>query len=87
MRKALREGRLFREATVRRLRQNQDCGIGSRRKPALVEALKAHVEMTHEPAESCGENGARCGKLVAIGGVLRLSRASFGAKNRVDGNA
>jgi hypothetical protein len=29
--------------------------------------------MTREPAESCGKNWARCGKPMAIGGVLRLA--------------
>jgi hypothetical protein len=72
---------------LRLLRQNQDCEIRSRRKPALVEALKAHRGMTREQAKSCGENWARCGKLVAIGGVLRLRNASFVAENRVDGSA
>jgi hypothetical protein len=87
LRKALRKGRLFREVKLRRLRRNHDCGIGSRRKPTLVEALKAHRGMTGEPAESCGENRARCGRLAAIGDVLRLRSARFGAKTRVDGSA
>jgi hypothetical protein len=47
-RKALRKGRLFRAITLRRLRQNQDSGIGSRRKPTSIEALKAHRGMTRE---------------------------------------
>jgi ribosomal protein L19E len=46
--KALRKGRLFREATPRRLRRNQDCGIASGQKPARVEALKAHCETMRE---------------------------------------
>jgi hypothetical protein len=46
--KALRKGRRFRKVTLHRLRQNQDCGIGWRRKPASVEALKAHRRMTRE---------------------------------------
>jgi hypothetical protein len=72
---------------LRRLRQNHDRGTGSRRKPVLVEALKAHRGMTRDQAKSCGEKWARCGKLMAIGGVLRLRGASFGAENRVDGSA
>jgi hypothetical protein len=68
--KALRKGRLFREVTVRRLRQNQDNAVGSRQKLASIETLKAHCAMTREQAESCGENWTRCGKLVAIGGVF-----------------
>jgi hypothetical protein len=87
MRKALREGRLFRKVKLRRLRQNHDCGIGSRRKPALVEALKAHHGMTREPAESCGEKWARCGEPVAINDVLRLRNASFVSENRINGSA
>jgi hypothetical protein len=87
LRKALRKGRLFREVELRRLRQNQDYGIRSRRKPALVEALKAHREMTRAHAISCGENWARCGKPVTIGDVLRLRNASFVAETRVDGSA
>jgi hypothetical protein len=59
------------------LRQNQDAGIGSRRKPAPVEELKVHRGMTREQAESCGENWARCGELVAIGDLLRLRSASL----------
>jgi hypothetical protein len=85
--KALRKGRLFREVTLRRLRQNQDCAIGSRRKPASGEELKAHAGMTREHAGSCGEVQARCGKLVANGDVLRLPSASFSTKNRVDESA
>jgi hypothetical protein len=69
-----------------RLRQNQDTAIGSRRKPALAEALKAHRGMTRDQAKSCGENWARCGKLVAIGGVWRFGSASLVAENRVDGS-
>jgi hypothetical protein len=76
-RKALRKGRFFCEVKLRGLRQNQDCGIGSRRKPASVEALKAHRRMTREQAVSCGQNWARCGKPVAIGDVLRLPSARF----------
>jgi hypothetical protein len=38
-------------------------------------------------AESCGESWACCGELVASGGLLRLRRASFGAKNRIDESA
>jgi hypothetical protein len=87
LRKALRKGRLFREVELRLLRQNQDYGIRSRRKPALVEPLEPHRGMTREHAISCGENWARCGKLVAIGDVSRLRIASFVAENRVDGNA
>jgi hypothetical protein len=68
------------------LRQNQDSGIGSTQKPAPVEELKAHRRMTREPAESCGRLQARCGKLVAIGDVLRLRSASFVTENRVDGS-
>jgi hypothetical protein len=98
MRKALSEGRLSSLRAQRsnpessneldcRLRQNQDYGIGSKRKPALVEALKAHRGMTREQAKSCGENWARCGKPMAIGDVLRLRNASFVSENRADGSA
>jgi hypothetical protein len=71
---------------LRRLRQNQDTAIRSRPKPALVEELKAHRELTRAHAISCGQNWARCGKPVAIGDVLRLRNASFLAENRVGGS-
>jgi hypothetical protein len=48
MQKALREERLFCEVTLRRLRQNQDCGMRSDGKPAAVEELKAHRAMRRE---------------------------------------
>jgi hypothetical protein len=85
--KALRKGRLFREVKQHRLRQNQGTAIGSKRKPTPVEELKMHREMTRAQAGSCGELQARCGKLVAIGDVLRLRSASFVAENRVGGGA
>jgi hypothetical protein len=85
--KALRKGRLLRKAKQHRLRQNQDTAIGSRQKPVPVEALKAHRAMTREQAERCDKPWARGGKLVAIGGVLRLRSASFCSENRVDGSA
>jgi hypothetical protein len=66
---SLRKGRHFRRAATCRLRQNRDCGIGSRQKPAPVEELKTHCEMKREHTESCGKNWARCGKLMATGGV------------------
>jgi hypothetical protein len=69
------------------MRQNQDTAIGSKRKAASVEALKVHRKLTREHAESCGENWARCGKLVAIGGASRLRSVLFDAENRVDGSA
>jgi hypothetical protein len=69
------------------LRQNQDTAIGSRQKPGTVEELKARRGITREQAESCGEVQARCGKLMAIGGVLRLRSSSSGTKTRVDESA
>jgi NAD(P)H-nitrite reductase large subunit len=69
------------------LRQNQDAAIGLRRKPASIEALKAHREMTREYAECCGETWARCGEPVAVGSLLPLRGASFFLKNRIDENA
>jgi hypothetical protein len=72
---ALRKGRLFRKVTLDPLRRNQDSAIASRQKPASVEALKAHCELTRAHAVSCGQNQARCGELVATGGVLYLRSA------------
>jgi hypothetical protein len=40
-----------------------------------------------DATESCGESWARCGELVAIGGLSRLRSASFGAENHVDASA
>jgi hypothetical protein len=75
-----------RKVKAHRLRQNQDARIGSKGLSMPGEALKVHARRSAARAASWGEIQARCGKPEAIGGVLRLRRASFTTERRVDRN-